>query len=41
MSVCLCVVAVHVILCEGPYLLDQLRLNFRKTCILGRGGRDF
>lgn len=28
-------------LCEGPFLLDQLRLNFRKTCILGRGGRDF
>lgn len=28
-------------LCEGPYLLDRLRLNFRKTCILGRGSRDF
>lgn len=28
-------------LCEEPYLLDQLSLNFRKTCILGRGGRDF
>lgn len=28
-------------LCEGPYLLDRLRLNLRKTCILSRGGRDF